>query len=249
MTVRKDYRRMEVSSSLVHLLYREAHLSHDRSGGSGPWVGSSLPNSTWRDYLTSPGQGGGSNDQLVRSGYRVSLGISGDEKPTRIGRPGEARPGVTPSGFAERRGGRRHAARDPKGFLLPRLVSSLTWSVRLLRLPEPRLRLWKSTHTLLFNNEVNAIMSTSLEARLDSIENLLRELLSHKAVKEYYSTADVAERVGRSEYQVREWCRTGRIQAVKKSTGRGRSREWMVSYDELVRYESHGLRPVAQLPA
>jgi hypothetical protein len=89
-------------------------------------------------------------------------------------------------------------------------------------------------------------MSPSTEERLATIESLLRELVSQRTVKEYYSTADVAGRVGRSEYQVCEWCRAGRIQAVKRNTGRGRSKEWMVSHDELIRYESHGLRAVSR---
>ena len=92
-------------------------------------------------------------------------------------------------------------------------------------------------------------MSPDLEIRLDTIESLLRELVSHRVIKDYYSTAEVAERVGRSEYQVSEWCRTRRIQAVKRNTGRGRSKEWMVPHDELVRDENHGLRAVAQSPA
>ena len=47
-------------------------------------------------------------------------------------------------------------------------------------------------------------MSPDLEIRLDTIESLLRELVSHRVIKDYYSTAEVAERVGRSEYQVRQ---------------------------------------------
>jgi transposase len=88
-------------------------------------------------------------------------------------------------------------------------------------------------------------MSSDIEVRLDTIENLLRELVSQRVIKDYYSTAEVATRVGRSEYQVREWCRAGRLQAAKRKTGRGRSKEWMISHEELLRYESHGLRPLA----
>ncbi len=89
-------------------------------------------------------------------------------------------------------------------------------------------------------------MSASVESRLDAIEGLLRLLLSQKVVKEYYGIAEVAERVRRSQYQIRQWCRTGRISAVKRQSGRGRSKEWAVPHDELVRYENEGLRPVAQ---
>src|SRR5271157_395879 len=99
------------------------------------------------------------------------------------------------------------------------------------------------------NREVPSGMSPDIEVRLDTIENLLRELVSQRVVKDYYSTAEVAKRVERSEYQVRQWCRTARIQAVKRHTGRGRSKEWMIPHDELVRYENHGLRVVAQSPA
>jgi hypothetical protein len=99
------------------------------------------------------------------------------------------------------------------------------------------------------NWEVSSGMSPDIEVRLGTIENLLRELVSQRVIKEFYSTSEVAERVRKSEYQVREWCRNRRIQAVKRNTGRGRSKEWMVSHDELVRYENHGLRAVAQSPA
>ncbi len=93
------------------------------------------------------------------------------------------------------------------------------------------------------------MVTSELEARLRSIEGLLQELVSQRTIKDYYSTAEVANRVGRSEYQVREWCRTGRIQAVKRNSGRGRSKEWMISHEELMRYESHGLRDAVRSPA
>jgi transposase len=86
------------------------------------------------------------------------------------------------------------------------------------------------------------------EERLATIEALLRELVGQKQAKDFYSTREVAERAGRSEYQVREWCRTGRLEALKRNSGRGRSKEWMISHDELMRYESHGLRSASKLP-
>ena len=89
----------------------------------------------------------------------------------------------------------------------------------------------------------------NIEEEIAELKAMVRELLGRKAIKDYYSTAEVANRVGRSEYQVREWCRTGRIQAVKRNSGRGRSKEWMISHEELMRYESHGLRDAVRLPA
>jgi hypothetical protein len=90
------------------------------------------------------------------------------------------------------------------------------------------------------------MLTPELETRLRSIDGLLQELVSQRTIKDYYSTAEVAKRVGRSEYQVREWCRAGRLHAVKRNTGRGRSKEWMVPHEELVRYENHGLLPLGQ---
>jgi hypothetical protein len=90
------------------------------------------------------------------------------------------------------------------------------------------------------------VLTPELDARLRTIEGLLQELVTQRSIKDFYSTAEVARRVGRSAYQVREWCRARRIQAVKRNTGRGRSKEWMVPHEELVRYESYGLRPIAR---
>ena len=64
----------------------------------------------------------------------------------------------------------------------------------------------------------------NIEEEIAELKAMVRELLGRKAIKDYYSTAEVANRVGRSEYQVREWCRTGRIQAVKRNSGRGAPR-------------------------
>ena len=60
---------------------------------------------------------------------------------------------------------------------------------------------------------------------LERIEQALGQLLRQKPAKEWYTTAEVAEIVGRSEYTVREYCRKGQIQAEKAPNGRG----WLVS--------------------
>lgn len=80
--------------------------------------------------------------------------------------------------------------------------------------------------------------------RLEQIELALQRLLSERIEQEFYSTRDVAEILGKSEFTVREWCRHGRINAEKRPSGRGRSKEWMISNDELHRIRSAGLLPM-----
>ena len=78
---------------------------------------------------------------------------------------------------------------------------------------------------------------------LARIENKLDAISQEKRVQDYYSVAEFAERVERSEFTTREWCRLGRIKAVKRSCGRGRALEWMIPHEEWLRFMSHGLRP------
>lgn len=80
--------------------------------------------------------------------------------------------------------------------------------------------------------------------RLGRIENSLQQLTTQRLMKEYYSTSEVARLVKRSEFTVREWCRLGRIAAEKRACGRGRSREWMIPHDELLRFQCEGLLPI-----
>jgi hypothetical protein len=82
-----------------------------------------------------------------------------------------------------------------------------------------------------------------LDRRLDKVEALLEELVRQKTVKEWYSTAEVAEMLGRAEFTVREWCRLGRVRAEKRMSGRGAFPAWVISHDELQRYQREGLLP------
>lgn len=82
-----------------------------------------------------------------------------------------------------------------------------------------------------------------LAERLNRIEEALRLLLQQRVEQPYYSTADVAKVLGKAEFTVREWCRLGRIQAEKRPCGRGNSKEWMISHDELQRIQAEGLLP------
>lgn len=82
--------------------------------------------------------------------------------------------------------------------------------------------------------------------RLRRIEALLERLVGREATQEYYSTADAAFLLGRSDYTVREWCRLGRVHAEKRACGRGPSRDWKIAHAEIERVRAEGLLPRAR---
>jgi excisionase family DNA binding protein len=84
----------------------------------------------------------------------------------------------------------------------------------------------------------------SIDERLDRIESMLASLVERERIKDWYSIAEVGKILGLSDYTVREWARNGRIHAVKRACGRGRSKEWAVSHDELTRIRNDGLLPI-----
>jgi hypothetical protein len=96
-------------------------------------------------------------------------------------------------------------------------------------------------------NECEKIMTTEelndLTVRLNRIEQALDLLVQQRAIKEWYSTAEVAKILGKAEFTVREWCRLGRVKAEKKKCGRGVASEWIVSHAELTRVRNEGLLP------
>lgn len=80
--------------------------------------------------------------------------------------------------------------------------------------------------------------------RLERIESMLESLIEARSTKDYYSTSEVAEQLGRAEFTVREWCRLNRIWAEKRASGRGASKEWIISHEELERIRNEGLLPL-----
>ncbi len=80
--------------------------------------------------------------------------------------------------------------------------------------------------------------------QLDRIEQLLAALLGRQAVKDWYTTDEVAKLVVKAEFTVREWCRHGRVRAAKRKSGRGAFPAWVVSHGELLRYQREGLLPL-----
>jgi len=85
----------------------------------------------------------------------------------------------------------------------------------------------------------------TVEERLEKIESLLVSLVEREQVREWYSVEEFARLVQRSAFTCREWCRRGRIQAEKKTSGRGAHASWAISHEELLRFQREGLRPAA----
>jgi hypothetical protein len=86
-----------------------------------------------------------------------------------------------------------------------------------------------------------------LEQRLARIEHLLDALVEQQKVKDYYAVDEFAQLVGKSQFTVREWARLGRINAVKRKSGRGAYHAWVVSNEELLRYRREGLLPESRM--
>lgn len=84
----------------------------------------------------------------------------------------------------------------------------------------------------------------SLEERLDRIEAMLLVLVERQTVREWYATEEFARLVSKAEFTVREWCRLGRIHAEKRRSGRGAFSAWVISHQELLRFQREGLLPI-----
>jgi len=62
----------------------------------------------------------------------------------------------------------------------------------------------------------------ALLARIDEWITELRDLVvEQRTIQDKYSTAGAAIVLGKSEFNVREWCRLGRVRAEKRPCGRG----------------------------
>jgi transposase len=83
----------------------------------------------------------------------------------------------------------------------------------------------------------------TIHERLDRIEELLVQLIGQRFKKDFYSTAEAARILCRAEFTVREWCRLGRVHATKRQCGRGNTKEWALSHEELTRIQNKGLLP------
>ena len=82
-----------------------------------------------------------------------------------------------------------------------------------------------------------------MEQRLEKIEAMLAVLIERQTERDWYTTGQVAQLVGKAEFTVREWCRLGRLKAEKRMSGRGAYPAWVISHAELLRYQREGLLP------
>jgi hypothetical protein len=85
--------------------------------------------------------------------------------------------------------------------------------------------------------------SAALEQRLDRLESMLQTLVERQTIKDWYSTSEVAALLGKAEFTIREYCRLGRVHAQKRSSGRGAHAAWVISHEELQRFQRDGLLP------
>lgn len=85
---------------------------------------------------------------------------------------------------------------------------------------------------------------------VSEMRTMVAELLDAKRAlvppKEWYTTTEFAEIVGRAPYTVMELCRHGRLNAAKRLAGRGTNKDWSISHAELNRYQNEGLLPIAR---
>jgi hypothetical protein len=87
-----------------------------------------------------------------------------------------------------------------------------------------------------------------LRERLDKIEALLVALVERETAKAWYDIDEFAHRVGKACFTVREWARLGRIKGEKRTSGRGAHAAWVISHEELLRYQREGLLPLRRPP-
>lgn len=86
-------------------------------------------------------------------------------------------------------------------------------------------------------------MSEEMTVILDELRAIKKLLLDQKTIRDWYTTEEFAEVVGKAEFTVREWCRLHRIHAEKRRSGRGKHQAWVISSGELLRYQREGLLP------
>ena len=80
------------------------------------------------------------------------------------------------------------------------------------------------------HSELVQLMLTNQREIMERLERMERaQALS--LTKEAYTTEEAAERLGRSEWTVRQWCNKGQVKGAYKVRGKGRTGEWRLPHD------------------
>ena len=82
-----------------------------------------------------------------------------------------------------------------------------------------------------------------VNCRLSRIETVVNHIGEPTFQKDWYTVAETAKIVDRKPFTVREWARLGRINALKRPSGRGKASEWMIAHPEIERIQNKGLLP------
>jgi hypothetical protein len=91
-------------------------------------------------------------------------------------------------------------------------------------------------------DELHANAAT--KASVDELHAKVDTLIEARKIKDWYTTAELAEILLKRPFTVRQWCNNKRIHAKKRECGRGNSGEWMIAHEELMRIQNQGLLPL-----
>jgi hypothetical protein len=81
----------------------------------------------------------------------------------------------------------------------------------------------------------------TVEERLEELRSMVLLLVDRQQVREWYTTEEFARAVGKAEFTIREYCRLGRLRAMKRQSGRGAHTAYAISHEEWQRYQREGL--------
>ena len=70
---------------------------------------------------------------------------------------------------------------------------------------------------------------------------MLTALVERQQARDWYTVAEFARAVGKTDFTIREYCRLRRLNASKRHSGRGAHAAWVISHEELQRYQREGL--------
>jgi hypothetical protein len=97
--------------------------------------------------------------------------------------------------------------------------------------------------------------SSNIDQRLARLEQAVAEFMAllkddADGGRTHYTPAEFAQKAVEDgaakhlqERMVQRWCRERRIEATKRSSGRGQAGEWAISHDEYIRWLNRGLLP------